>query len=870
MAAALLRAAAPLLLVALLARAAAGPAFPVNATRVGALTCPDNWSCCKLPTTLVCADASPPCTSCPDCCQSYLNGSQCSACHAAKCGGVATIGDMGCHANKSSTWTPYTEYCCGRGLPKPASTALPNCLLVGDSVMHGASSLVIAALAGECETQIFVGNDAAGEAACWGAASAEAATGAPVGFDVIHYNEGLHSLYPRTNTTDASGVTWAAVLSNWSDVLALPGPGGAKPPSLIYAPMTPMMAQRVCNPPGVPAHNVEALNALALQTVRAKGVPVNDLYSVITGFCGAEYVNCSICDNEAKDFCPQYAAAGGVCGFHYVTLGWELLANTTVTAIRAALAARRAAAGAAASPPLSAAGAAELSSPLLRMGVAVDAAGAVAVNVFSFFGAGANTTNLALPVMDAQSSSSLLVLGAQPGQALVPSCGAGCSLAGGGSGAGATLTLAGLTTSLPAAAGGALLATETWTLTLQNDSAVSWRVDRVWAAAGAGVSVDRFGLSLATTGGQPIHSQQIPGFVDLGMFFNETSTGGFDIGNGAFEYLSAQSRQFVRFTPTGALFVIEGASAVDGVAAPLLWSFAKPFADGTTWCSIGFESVDPRGGARPAFAAGTTQRLEMTLHLVETDVPTDGPGAGPFPALTVALPNATLHAQMMTLFSSQYQLMGFILGNNPASSPCLHEQAWWPMMASALDAGSVAFAAMQQELSFFAKCGWSPGQAGGSGDYEHEHSCSLADGAAYGLTQRYSSTGFYNCPWGPLTDQDVMFPIAIWFAATSSGDLAWLARMRPALDATAAYLASRGLTVPSSRAVFVSPASGIADGGRHAANWCAECALARVAEPVGCCPATRSPVALRAGTTSSSSATSTPSSPCTASGRCSV
>jgi hypothetical protein len=105
----------------------------------------------------------------------------------------------------------------------------------------------------------------------------------------------------------------------------------------------------------VPAHNVEALNALALQTVCAKGVPINDLYSVITGFCGAEYVNCSICDNEARDFCPQYAAAGGVCGFHYVAPGWELLANATVTAIRAALAARRAAASSAASPPLSAA-----------------------------------------------------------------------------------------------------------------------------------------------------------------------------------------------------------------------------------------------------------------------------------------------------------------------------------------------------------------------------------------------------------------------------------------------------------------------------------------------------------------------------------
>lgn len=114
-----------LLLVAL---ARAGEVCPVNVTRFGALTCPDvgEWTCCKMATALVCADESPPCTSCPDCCHSYLNATQCSACHKDKCGGVSTIGDMGCHANKSATWTPYTEYCCGRGLPKPASTTLPK------------------------------------------------------------------------------------------------------------------------------------------------------------------------------------------------------------------------------------------------------------------------------------------------------------------------------------------------------------------------------------------------------------------------------------------------------------------------------------------------------------------------------------------------------------------------------------------------------------------------------------------------------------------------------------------------------------------------------------------------------------------------
>jgi hypothetical protein len=299
-----------------------------------------------MPTALVCADTSPPCTSCPDCCHNSLsNATDCAACHKSKCGGVSTIGDYGCNTTHSSTWVPYNEYCCGRGVTLPASSALPNCLLIGDSVTHGQASLVAAALESECQVQLFVGNDAAGEAACWGAARATASTGSAFAWDVIHYNEGLHSLYPRVNTTDASGEKWAATLANWTRVLQLPGPKGERPPALIYATMTPMMAQRYCNPPGIPAHNVEALNALAVATVTpllSAESSINDLYSVITAKCGANYVNCSICDNEAQYQCEAYVKAGGICGFHYVTEGWELLANSTVASIRAALKKRRA------------------------------------------------------------------------------------------------------------------------------------------------------------------------------------------------------------------------------------------------------------------------------------------------------------------------------------------------------------------------------------------------------------------------------------------------------------------------------------------------------------------------------------------------
>jgi len=125
---------------------------------------------------------------------------------------------------------------------------------------------------------------------------------------------------------------------------------------------------------------------------------------------------------------------------------------------------------------------------------------------------------------------------------------------------------------------------------------------------------------------------------------------------------------------------------------------------------------------------------------------------------------------------------------------------------------------MQQELSFFAGCGWSPEEAD-QGAYQFVHSCNLTDGARFGLTHRYASTGFYNALWGPFQDEDVMFPIAVYYTAASSGDLAWLKSLRPALDTMMTYFATHGLNASASPIVFMSPASGIADGNKHATNW---------------------------------------------------
>lgn len=129
---------------------------------------------------------------------------------------------------------------------------------------------------------------------------------------------------------------------------------------------------------------------------------------------------------------------------------------------------------------------------------------------------------------------------------------------------------------------------------------------------------------------------------------------------------------------------------------------------------------------------------------------------------------------------------------------------------------------LAKELSFFARSGWQS-QDYNNTVFEHayfDHTSDLAAGAEWGLSQRYSAAGFYQCPWGPLQDENVMFPIAVFFTFLGTGDLDWLASMKPALDALTKYFAKRGLVLGGgSPVVFKSPGSGLPDKGRHASNW---------------------------------------------------
>jgi hypothetical protein len=176
--------------------------------------------------------------------------------------------------------------------------------------------------------------DAFYEDMCWDVAS-KSAMAVNITWDVIHFNEGLHSLYPRVNTS-AELQQWAAQLLNFTRHMQATQPSA----TLIYAPMTPYPPGWWLNPANY-TNDVELKNALAVQTVQSAGVTrINDLYSVITDFCGpVPYKNCSYCDDES-----QYHP-GIQCGFHYVSAGYEALAASTVASLRAALADRRAGTG---------------------------------------------------------------------------------------------------------------------------------------------------------------------------------------------------------------------------------------------------------------------------------------------------------------------------------------------------------------------------------------------------------------------------------------------------------------------------------------------------------------------------------------------
>jgi hypothetical protein len=130
------------------------------------------------------------------------------------------------------------------------SKTLPNCLLIGDSVAHGTygeypwnfTGSVQDLLKDTCPVFNIEGTDSFGEHECFWSQGTDAATGLPVRWKAIHYNEGLHSLWPRVNTS-AGLLQYAATLGEFTDALKETGA------ALVYGTMTPFMPEKYQYPP---------------------------------------------------------------------------------------------------------------------------------------------------------------------------------------------------------------------------------------------------------------------------------------------------------------------------------------------------------------------------------------------------------------------------------------------------------------------------------------------------------------------------------------------------------------------------------------------------------------------------------------------
>lgn len=308
------------------------PDLPVcpglNTTRFPPMGCGEGTTCCTPAATLTCREDAG-CTACPECCHAnFAPADQCAACVRASCD-YQSLEDMGCAIGGG---------CCHRGVPLPPSTSLPNCLLVGDSVTHGQQGLVASKLRSICQTQTIIGNDAAGEAFCWPVQS-RSAMGKYIAYDVVHFNEGLHSLWPRVNDSSQLQV-WADQLAHFTQLIKSTQPNA----TLVYATMTPWMPEKFAQDgrPDSARSDLEQKNEVAVATVRANGVErIHDLYSVVTDQCGQSYKNCSVCSEEAQYHGPPLNCPDVQCGYHYNSAGWQLLAQSTADAITAALESRK-------------------------------------------------------------------------------------------------------------------------------------------------------------------------------------------------------------------------------------------------------------------------------------------------------------------------------------------------------------------------------------------------------------------------------------------------------------------------------------------------------------------------------------------------
>ncbi len=159
---------------------------------------------------------------------------------------------------------------------------LPTLLLLGDSIRMSYQPFVKELLAGRAEV---VGPAENGQFALYTLSCLERWLGGPARPDVVHWNNGLHDVGHNPQRRPVQ-IPLADYLGDLARILARLRRTGAQ---VVWATTTPIA-------PGTPFHTdrwgwraseIDAYNRAAVELMRSRGVPVNDLHAVVAADPGA-------------------------------------------------------------------------------------------------------------------------------------------------------------------------------------------------------------------------------------------------------------------------------------------------------------------------------------------------------------------------------------------------------------------------------------------------------------------------------------------------------------------------------------------------------------------------------------------------------
>ena len=198
---------------------------------------------------------------------------------------------------------------CKQGAPLPLSTALPNVLIVGDSVSIGYTPLLAQYMAPVAAVQHSPwGGDGGAEEAAYGLQCLDyllrAPNGTPLRPEVLMFNWGLHSRFPAGSTPVVPGqhgdpAVYAQNLEKITQKLVVWAGGKTK---LLFAVTSPMLNDKTIDDVVV-QHNKQAV-----EIMQRHNVPMVDLHAPIIKQCGA--VPQATCWNQTGCWSPHCPCKG--------------------------------------------------------------------------------------------------------------------------------------------------------------------------------------------------------------------------------------------------------------------------------------------------------------------------------------------------------------------------------------------------------------------------------------------------------------------------------------------------------------------------------------------------------------------------------